>query len=80
MRRNELFTNTTVNTAQENKIVKGNVEYIVDEFFCDEDIFDIYSDYISGKIRESNITAAMEIAAWLIWQRVDFNEVLCYNN
>lgn len=63
MRRNELFTNTAVDTAQENKIVKGNVEYIVDEIFGDEDIFDIYSDYISGKIRESNITAAIEIAA-----------------
>ena len=79
MRRNELFTNTAIDTVQKNRIVKGNVEYIIDEIFGDEDIFDIYSDYISGKIRESNITAAMEIAAWLIWQRVDFKEILCYN-
>lgn len=63
LRRNELFTNTAIDTVQKNRIVKGNVEYIIDEIFGDEDIFDIYSDYISGKIRESNITAAMEIAA-----------------
>lgn len=63
MRRNELFTTTAVDIAQENKIVKGNVEYIVDEFFGDKDIFDIFSDYISEKLRESEVTAAMEIAA-----------------
>ena len=80
MRRNELFTNTAIDTVQKNRIVKGNVEYIIDEIFGDEDIFDIYSNYISGKIRESNITATMEIAAWLIWQRVDFKSILCYNN
>ena len=63
MRRNELFTNTAVDTVQENRIVKGNVEYIVDEIFGDEDIVDIYSYYISEKLRESNISVAMEIAA-----------------